>query len=880
MATNVGAVNIAVNYVVNQATTRNITNSINNLQNRAPRLQSAFTGAFGKIGMAITAAFSVKAITDFSKKCLELASNLQEVQNVVDVTFGGMTDKVNKFAKAAIVNLGMSETSAKKYAGTFGAMAKSFGFGTEQATNMALAITSLTGDVASFYNLSHDLAYTKLKSIFTGETETLKDLGVVMTQTALNQYALANGYAKTVKEMTEQEKVVLRYNFVMEKLALAQGDFTRTQTGWANQTRILSERWKAILASVGDGLIILLTPAIQALNTFLSYLQIAADKFAGFVALLTGKKVDTSSQAKAQMQVAAIGATAQDSSDSLSDLASGYEKAGSAAKKASESLASFDNVVQLSDTSSSGSGGSGGGAGGVGSSIPEYTFTDNEELKESDTIIDKITNKLAKFKDYFSGLFDVESIKTSFQSIGTSIVEIFEGLRPSAINFTQSFAQSMLTGVTALTGVGISVIDAIVGGMALHLEQEKERITTQWSDIYNNCAGWFDNMGLLLFDLGALLSNFFSLETTKQAIANALATVEGAVTGTYLIITGLYEEISLFISKTIDENFAGLNTFCENTSALLSQLTGTIKTIIQDCFSSVYDTFNKYIRPAFEQFQEGFSYAFGKVVECWNQSIFPLLNTIAVMFDNLWTTHLKPFVDQVLGMAGAFIEAVASVYNFAIKPYMAYMDELWAGISVILGFIVGAFEGSIGGIIDLFSGLVEFLKGIFEVISGIFQGDGQKVCDGLVSIFKGLFNSIVSIFTSIVNTIISAVNGVIRTINKMDIPGKDLGVSIPEVPKWKPQLADGGIVYRQTDFGDFIAGEAGAEAIVPLENSGYTQTLAREIVKGMLEAGMGGDTYNISAAYMDRKGLERLTQDINGVNKQISARKGVVAYGY
>lgn len=876
MATNVGAVNIAVNYVVNQATTRNITNSINNLQNRAPKLQGAFTSAFGKIGMAITAAFSVKAITEFSKKCLELASNLQEVQNVVDVTFGSMNTEINKFAKAAIVNLGMSETTAKKFAGTYGAMAKSFGFTTKEATNMAIAITSLTGDVASFYNLRHDLAYTKLKSIFTGETETLKDLGVVMTQAALNQYALANGYGKTVKEMTEQEKVILRYNFVMEKLALAQGDFSRTQGNWANQTRILSERWKAILASVGDGLIILLTPAIQALNTFLSYLQIAADKFAGFIALITGKKVDASNQAKAEMQVAAIGATAQESSEDLSDLASGYDKAGKAAKKATESLASFDNVVQLSDTSSSGSGS---GVGGAGGSIPEYTFTDNEELKETDTIIDKITNKLAKFKDFFSGLFDFSTIREDCKSIGADLVEIFEGLRPSAENFVKSFADYLITGGISLTGVAISVAESIVGGFALYLEQNKVRIIDQFSSIYDNCSGWCENMSLLLYNLGGILSNFFSLETTKQAIANALGAVEGAITGTYLIITGLYEEISSFISKTIEDNFAGLNTFCENTSALLSQLTSTIKTIIQDCFSSVYDTFEKYIRPAFEQFQEGFSHAFGKVIEFWNQSIFPLLNTIAVAFDNLWTNHLKAFVDEIFGMVGAFIEAVASVYNFAIKPYMAYMDELWVGLSLVLSFIVGAVEGSIGSIIDLFSGLAQFLKGVFEVISGIFQGDGKKVCDGLENIFKGLLNSIITIFTHVVNTIIGALNGVIRTANKIQVPGTDIGLNIPEIPKWKPKLAEGGIVYNATDFGGFVAGEAGAEAIVPLENSGYTERLAREIVKGMVDAGLGGTTYQIENAFGDERSMERLVNNIDAKMKQINARKGVIAYG-
>lgn len=881
MATSVGAVNIAVNYVVNNSTTRNVTNSINNLQNRAPKLQSAFTGAFGKIGAAITAAFSVRAITEFSKKCLELASNLQEVQNVVDVTFGEMTDKVNKFAKAAIVNLGMSETSAKKYAGTFGAMAKSFGLNTKQATDMALAITSLTGDVASFYNLSHDLAYTKLKSIFTGETETLKDLGVVMTQTALNQYALANGYAKTVKEMTEQEKVVLRYNFVMEKLALAQGDFTRTQTGWANQTRILSERWKAILASVGDGLIILLTPAIQALNTFLGYLQVAADKFAGFVALLTGKKVDTSSQAKAQAQIAAIGATATSSSDELGDLASGYEKAGSAAKKASESLASFDNVVQLSDTSSAGSGaGSGGGVGGAGGAIPEYTFTDNSELQESETIIDKIATKLGKLKEVFSGLFNFTPIKGHLKSIGENLVKLFNDLRPSANNFIQSYANSLITGGAALVGVGVSVVEGIVGGIDKYLEEQKERIAEQWGQIIDNFAKWFDDLSLLIHNIGLLLSDFFSLDDTKEAIANALAAVEGFITGTLLFLTNIATEIMNFISKTIEENFAGLNEFFTNLSSLLNKITEFIKTVILDCFSSINENFDKYVRPAFEQFQEGFSTAFGKVVEVWNNYIMPLLDIIATSFKNLWDNHLKVFVDEVFGMVGAFIECVATIYNKVIVPVLSYvMDKLWPGIAGAISIIWGAVEGLIQNIIDIFSGVIQTIKGIMETITGILTGDWQKISEGVMNILDGLIKAIANIFSSIVNVIIGALNGVIRAANKIKIPGTEVGVNIPEIPRWTPKLADGGIVYRETNFGDFIAGEAGAEAIVPLENSSYTRTLAQEIVKGMLDAGMGGDTYNISAAYMDRKGLERLTQDINGVNKQISARKGVVAYG-
>ena len=182
---------------------------------------SGITSLAKKAGAALAAAFAVKKVVDFGKQCLELGSDLQEVQNVVDVTFPHMSDQVDQFAKSAAQSFGLSETMAKRYTGTFGAMAKAFGFTEAQAYDMSTTLTGLAGDVASFYNISQDEAYTKLKSVFSGETETLKDLGIVMTQAALDQYALANGYGKTTQAMTEQEKVALRYAFVQSQLSAA-----------------------------------------------------------------------------------------------------------------------------------------------------------------------------------------------------------------------------------------------------------------------------------------------------------------------------------------------------------------------------------------------------------------------------------------------------------------------------------------------------------------------------------------------------------------------------------------------------------------------------------------------------------------------------------
>ena len=321
--------------------------------NHVERQTAKMKKSFGGLGRVVASVLGVGAIVAFAKSCINLGSDLAEVQNVVDVSFGKMSGAVDAFAKNAITQFGLSELTAKKYMGTYGAMAKAFGVTGEAGYQMSAAITGLTGDVASFYNLSTDAAYTKLKSIFTGETESLKDLGVVMTQTALDQYALNNGFGKTTAKMTEQEKVMLRYQFVMSSLADASGDFARTSTSWANQVRVLSLQFESLKATIGQGLINAFTPVIRVINTILAKLQTLAAYFKAFTVALFGDAGGSSDIADSMDSAAgASGAVA--------------DNMGSAAKSAKDmkkSLAAFDEINNLS-SSDSGSG-SGGGAGGV-----------------------------------------------------------------------------------------------------------------------------------------------------------------------------------------------------------------------------------------------------------------------------------------------------------------------------------------------------------------------------------------------------------------------------------------------------------------------------------------------------------------------------------
>lgn len=422
-----------------------------------------------KAAAALAGAFAVKKIVEFGKSCLDLGSDLAEVQNVVDVTFPSMKAQVDEFAKSAINSSGLSETMAKQFTGTFGAMAKSFGFTEKQAYDMGAALTGLAGDVASFYNISQDEAYTKLKSVFTGETESLKDLGVVMTQTALDSYAMANGFGKTTQAMSESEKVALRYSFVQDKLAAAQGDFARTSGSWANQVRILKLQFDSLKATIGQGLINLFTPIIKTVNTLLGKLGTLANAFKAFTELLTGNKSSGSSGERiAGMGAAAAdaGAGMENASGAADDMASSASKAGSAAKKAAKemrTLMGFDKINKLSDqTEDSGSGdsgsesGRGSSAGGIGSSV------NFGSLASGETVIDQVDSK-------FTGL--LENIKKLCEPATQSLKRLYnEGLAKLG-NFAwtalKDFYHGFLVPVGKWTlGTGIPrFVDALNNGL-------------------------------------------------------------------------------------------------------------------------------------------------------------------------------------------------------------------------------------------------------------------------------------------------------------------------------------------------------------------------------------------------------------------------------
>lgn len=180
---------------------------VSGLQNSIGGLGSSLKSLAAKIA----AAFSVTQLVKFSKEAISIASDLNEVQNVVDTAFGQMSSQVDAWAKNSIKQFGMSELAAKQMASTYMAMSVGSGLQGQSAADMAMKTAERAADISSFYNKTLEESDTMLKSIWTGEIESLKQIGVVMTQTNLDAFALANGFGKTTSEMTQGEQIMLRY---------------------------------------------------------------------------------------------------------------------------------------------------------------------------------------------------------------------------------------------------------------------------------------------------------------------------------------------------------------------------------------------------------------------------------------------------------------------------------------------------------------------------------------------------------------------------------------------------------------------------------------------------------------------------------------------
>jgi hypothetical protein len=233
----------------------------------ANNIEGNFSGMLKKLAAGFSAAKIGKALLDLGKDAIQAASDLQEVQNVVDTTFGANgAAKIDAWAKKAGTQFGLTETQAKRFTSTLGAMMKSSGMAGEEIVTMSTDLAGLAADMASFYNLDFDTAFQKIRSGISGETEPLKQLGINMSVVNLEAFAMTQGIEKAFNEMSQGEQTMLRYQYLMQATADAQGDFSRTSDGYANGMRALESEMETLKTNLGNNILPAIQWAVQSIN--------------------------------------------------------------------------------------------------------------------------------------------------------------------------------------------------------------------------------------------------------------------------------------------------------------------------------------------------------------------------------------------------------------------------------------------------------------------------------------------------------------------------------------------------------------------------------------------------------------------------------------
>lgn len=628
--------------------------------------------------------------------------------------------------------------------------------------------------------MSTDEAYTKLKSIWTGETETLKDLGVVMTQTNLDQYALNNGFGKTTAKMTEQEKVMLRYQYVTSALSNATGDFVKTQDSWANQTRILSLRFEQLKASLGKGFIALFTPILRGFNNLLAGLQKVADGFASFVQMLTGADVSTS-MGSISSDIAGIGDDASSAADNVGDIGSAAKKT---AKDIEKSLAGFDQINKLTeptDDSSDSSGSTGGTSSGIGSVdlVPDVSGSTSNATSAISDFVNKAKKELDKLR------------KWSVSTFSPSMSRIWDGLTKN----TDTAKKNLTSAFNDIKALGPPLLNYFNGPFTNYL------------------VTWVDTNGSILNGLFDSFNTVFS-DVWNKAAYPILAN---------FVSVGL-PMLTDFASQTLSLNGTIFDTFKASWNSLWSEGVSPAIESISNVWIGLVNTmagaWNEWGEPIFTGIKTAVKTTGDVFLDIWNNMLQPVWENALDVIDRVWSEHLQPLLANFLDFVGEVVTCATTIYNNFIAPVVGFLSELLGPIFIAIFDSIGNKVGVVvGTIADLMNDTITVFKGVIQFIKGVFSGDWEGAWNGIVTAFDGIFSGIADIAKGPINMVIGLINGllsgmqrginaVVKGINKLSfkvpnwvpgIGGDHFGFDLPQVGFGSiPYLAQGGYVKPNT----------------------------------------------------------------------------------
>lgn len=605
----------------------------------------------------------------------------------------------------------------------------------------------------------------------------------------------------------------------IQNMAKYSSEFNGKMSEMASATATLKNSIGALTAPI----ISALTPAIVTLCTWLTNAINAMNRF---IAAISGKSTWT----KAKKQQV--------------DYAASLDKTAGSAKKAAGALAAFDdlNVLQKND-SGSGSGGTGSG----GSDLYEEVPTGKELSDKIQPFIDylkKLKNSIKNGWDETWSNLDIplqfDNIKSSIESIKNSFLNIFSDSEVSASvdNFAMTFSRSLGSISASVVSIGATIAENLLGGISIYLESNSENIKNYIIDMFDIAS----DISVLASQGADAFANVFSVfgdENGQQITANLIQIFSDA----FMMVT---ENAAKFGKDIIDcivtpfvENQDALKDALDGLLGVIADLTTTISDGVQHVTDKITELYDEHIHPFIENVKNGMSELIEKFLEFWNTYIQPILENLALMFEDTYENHLKPVFDNIIEILGIVIDILNDLWTNILQPIIAWIIE--NVLPVILPIIKNLSQNikdSVDFILDLINFLLAGVKLVFAAIHALLTKDTDKALRQTEKSVKDFVNSVIQMFENMVNRVINGINSLISGFNSIgfDLPdflgGGSWHPSIPTIPTVNlPRLANGGVTTGMT-----LAeiGEAGKEAILPLENNtGWMDDLASKLASKM-----------------------------------------------
>lgn len=758
---------------------RSLVTGFSNTTKSIKSTRSGFRGLASTIGKFYATYWLVMRAVGKLGSAVDLASQLTEVQNVVDTTFGDMASKVDDFTKTSIQDFGMSELTVKQISSRSQALGTSIGISSEQVANgtavankalmsqnntlykttdsmadMSLNLTRLAGDMASFYDVDQADVAKSLQSIFSGTIAPLRRYGLDLTQATLSEWAMKNGLDANIKSMTQAEKVLLRYNYVMANTQAAQGDFAKTANTWANSVRVLKQEFQAWGSIIGSVVINALKPFVQALSKVMlkviSFTRTVADALGAIFGWT--------------IEISGGGATAdgmEDIADGVGDIGDSADSSNKKAQKLKKTLLSIDEIHALDDNSDSGSGGGSGsggsGGGGAGSGV-------DSSLKKTDGLLEKYKSSI---KDLYSlGKYIGDALASAMESID------WKKIYQKADNFGKGLADFLngLISPRLFYDLGATIAGSL--NTALHF-LNSFGTTFDWTNfglsIANGINGFFKNFdfALLAKTINAWVQGIYTMLTTAiknvswkdilKGITDFLSnldikTVE-IIVGTLLIkkiISLKLGSVALaFIGKSLSKAIA--QAIASKIGFELVEGAG-IGTAIMQAFKTIFASLSTNLGLLIEGLFSGLSLG-DAITAAFGTGAVDLLATIGSAFSAIAGTILSivNFV-KMLKDGFSWVNELLMVIGVAL----ATIGAILAGVAALPAVIVGTIVAAVATIVVVVKDNWNTICELFSTAGEWFNGN---VIEPVVSFFKDMWKTISGFFGSLWKDIVTVWQG-------------------------------------------------------------------------------------------------------------------------